>query len=122
MKVKVAALEVPPPGGGLSTVICGDKPWVFPYTLNGTKSSAGSKAVSCVALKKVVGMFVPFHCTSEPRRKPEPLTVRVRSGPNKGPLVGEMDEMTATGLEGAVGGGLCQSSEVLLPRNSRGRE
>lgn len=42
---------------------------------------AGSRAVSWVALTKMVETAVPFHRTCEVGTKPEPLTVRLTAGP-----------------------------------------
>src|ERR1700686_759359 len=41
----------------------------------------GTVAVSCVPLPKLVASDEPFHCTVEPLRNPEPLTVSVNVGP-----------------------------------------
>src|SRR5689334_15759065 len=42
---------------------------------------AGTVAVSCVALTKLVVSGEPFHCAAAPETKPEPLTVSVKVEP-----------------------------------------
>ncbi len=42
---------------------------------------AGTAAVNCVELTKVVVSAVPFHCTIAPARKLVPFTVRVNAAP-----------------------------------------
>jgi len=42
---------------------------------------AGTWAVNCAALTKLVASALPFHWTTAPERKPVPLTVRVNAGP-----------------------------------------
>src|ERR1017187_7106879 len=65
--VKGSAFDVPTPG--LVTVT-----WATPTE---AMSLAGTAAVNCVALTNVVVSAAPFHCTTEPETKPEPLTVKM---------------------------------------------
>ena len=67
--VKVAALDVPPPGVGLKTV-------TFAVPAVAT-SLAGMAAVSCVLETKVVGRSLPFQRTTAPLTKFVPVMVRV---------------------------------------------
>ena len=64
------ALETPPPGAGLSTVMEAE-PWL-------AISAALICALNCVTLTKVVMRAVPFHCTTEPFTKLLPVTVKVK--------------------------------------------
>jgi hypothetical protein len=58
LTVRFAAVEVPPPGRGLNTVMA---------TVPGVATSlAETVAVSCVALTKVVGLDTPATFTIEP--------------------------------------------------------
>ena|SRR5215469_3103399 len=75
----------------------------------------GRIAVSCVGFTKVVGTFMPFHWTKEPKTKPEPLTVRGTSGLNMAVEVGDIELRTGAGLLGGAGGGLCQRTDVPFP-------
>src|SRR5258708_7171592 len=69
------ATEVPPAGGGVTTVT-GAVPAA-------AMSAAVIAAVSWVALTKVVVRAAPFHCTPEPLMNPVPFTVRVKAAPPK---------------------------------------
>src|SRR5262245_12201714 len=71
--VKVRALEVPPPGVGLTTVT-----WGVPTLAT---SAAVIAAVSWVVLPKVVVLELPFQRTDEFATSPVPLTVSVKAGP-----------------------------------------
>lgn len=62
--VKAAALEAPPPGDGLVTVTCA--------VALAAMAAAGTTAVNCVALTKVVASGVVFHKTDDAGRKPLP--------------------------------------------------
>ena len=42
---------------------------------------AGTWAVNCVALTKLVASALPFHCTTAPETNPDPFTVSVKEGP-----------------------------------------
>ena len=69
--VNVCALDVPPPGGGLTTVteaVPGD-----------ATSAAVTVAVTCVEETNVVASVVAFHFTVEVETKFVPFTVRVKS-------------------------------------------
>jgi hypothetical protein len=69
--VKVRALEVPPPGAGLTTVT-----WAVPAA---AMSAAGIAAVNRVEETYVVVRFAPFHWTTELELKPLPLAVSVNA-------------------------------------------
>jgi hypothetical protein len=58
---------------------------------------------------------MPFHWTKDPRKKPDPFTVKTRSGLNKGADTGDMELSTGKGLLTAAGAGLCHRTEVPLP-------
>ena len=71
--------------------------------------SAGTAAVSCVALTKVVAKMVLLNDTVTPLRKPVPTTFKVKAGLPAGVVDGEMLLMAngtpiarLTALEGAV--------------------
>src|SRR6266849_2704950 len=64
--------------------------------------AADTVAVSCVLLTKVVERLLPFHCTTAPLTKFDPLTVRVKSGPPTKILGGERELMTAVGFAGSI--------------------
>ena len=67
--VKVRALDVPPPGAGLTTVMV-----AVPAEAT---SEAGTIAVNCVLETKLVARAVPFQLMVEPLTKLVPLAVRV---------------------------------------------
>lgn len=90
LMVKVAAVEVPPPGVGLLTVTL-----AVPAV---AMSEAGIAAVNCVALTKVVVRALPFHCTVEPLMKFVPLTVNVNAAPPAVAEVGLMFVSVGTGF------------------------
>ncbi len=71
--LKLSALEAPPPGVGLKTVIVAG-PSVI-------RSLAGICAVSWVLLTKFVVRLAPFHRTVAPLTKPAPVTVSVNAEP-----------------------------------------
>ena len=56
-------------------------------------SAAGTAAVSCPALTKVVVRALPFQVTDVAPVKPAPLTVKVNPGPPATALVGEILEI-----------------------------
>jgi hypothetical protein len=85
--------EVPPPGAGVNTVI-----WTVPAVAMSLDEIA---AVIWVALAKLVGRLLPFHCRTAEETKLEPVTVRVKAAPPAIPLGGETDAIVGTGL------GLC---------------
>jgi len=72
--------EVPPPGLGLDTVIEA-VPAVAMF-------EAGTVAVNCELLTKVVLSGVPFQLTTDPETNPVPLTVSVKLDPPGGVAVG----------------------------------
>ena len=88
--VKVWALEVPPPGVGLNTVML----WA-PATV---RSVVGMVAVSWVEETKVVVRLEALKRTIEPDTKLVPLTVRVTAGSRLVAVVGEMEVVVGTGL------------------------
>src|SRR5438105_4729345 len=71
--MRLTALDVPPPGGGLNTVTR-----AVPAV---TRSVAGITAVSCVAETYVVARSAPFHRTTEVLTKFVPVTVSVNCDP-----------------------------------------
>ena len=70
---KVKALDVPPPGEGLTTATAADPAE--------TMSPAGIDAVKWVLSIKVVGRLRPFQVTIELETKFEPVTARMKPGP-----------------------------------------
>ena len=89
LMVNVCALEVPPPGVGFKTVT-----EAVPAE---AMSVAGTIAVSCVALPKVVVNAAPFQFTTEELMKFVPVTVRVNAAP---PAVAEVGEIIVSVGEG----------------------
>lgn len=61
-------------------------------------SIAAIAAVNCVALINVVGLATPLNVTTEPKAKPEPLTVNVNAGPPAVALDGVSDVIAIFGL------------------------
>ena len=88
--VNVTALEAGP--DGLAKVICADPGCAV--------SVAGTPAVTCVPLTKVVVSAVPFNDTTAPDTKPVPFTVNVNAGPPAVTVAGEM--LVITGAAGAT--------------------
>src|SRR6202012_5154027 len=74
---------------GLASVTCADPTWLIRW--------AGTAAVTCVALPKVVARGVPFKDTTAPDWKPVPTTVIVNVGPPTVTLDGEILVMTGGG-------------------------
>ena len=70
---KVKALDVPPPGEGLTTATAADPAE--------TMSLAGIDAVKRVLSMKVVGRLKPFQVTVESEMNFEPVTARMKPGP-----------------------------------------
>src|SRR6266852_3255614 len=92
--VKLAGLEVPPPGAGFLTVTL-----AVPAD---ARFAAGICAVTRVAFTKVVGCAAPFHCMTEVERKFVPFTVNVKVGPPAVALVGEILVVVGMGLLAAM--------------------
>jgi hypothetical protein len=82
--------DVPPPGAGLVTVML-----VEPAL---TMSVAGTCAVICVPLTKVVVSAVPFQLITDAATKLAPVTVRVKAAPSAVVFEGERDEIVGTPL------------------------
>src|SRR3990172_8493817 len=68
---KLKAVEVPPPGAGLTTTT-----GITPAVL---MSAAVISAVNCVLLPKWVSRSLLLKRTTEPLTKPEPFTVRMKA-------------------------------------------
>lgn len=75
------------------------------------RSDAGTVAVNCDVVTKLVGNAAPFHCTTESRLKFAPVAVSVNAGE---PACAEFGEM----LE-SVGGGFCARLNVAPPAKQR---
>jgi hypothetical protein len=91
--VKLAGLDVPPPGGGLTTVTVAVPAVAI--------SAARIDAVNCVELTKVVARFELFHCTTEPSApftKLLPFTVRVKAWFPALRVCGDIEVRTGTEL------------------------
>lgn len=88
--VNVTELDVPPPGGGLKTVIDA-VPTVATF-------AAGTMAVSCVEETKVVTNGEPFHLTLEVETKLVPFTVKVNWALPAVVEVGLIELMVGAGL------------------------
>ena len=86
--VRVIALEVPPPGLGLNTVILNDPGWRM--------ALSWILAVNCVELTNVVSWLEPLRRTLEPETKLDPLTVSVKSGPSCRTAVGLREVIEGT--------------------------
>src|SRR5215472_5300693 len=96
--VNVAALELPPPGAGLTTVTA-----TLPAE---ARSAAPMLALSWLLLTNVVVRLLPPHCTVELDKKLEPFTVSVNANAPAGALVGEIELTLGTGLGVGVGAGV----------------
>src|SRR5438128_1698739 len=92
--------EIPPPGAGLKTVI-----WAVPTLM---MSLAGIAATNSLMLTNV-GRLLPFHRTTEPGRRFDPLTVSANAGPPAPTLVGTREVITGTGLP------MLNTSEIEIP-------
>ena len=88
--VKVAALELPPPGGELTTVTV-----AWPAE---DRSAAMICACNCVLLKNVVVRLLPFQSTVEPGTKLVPLTVSMKASAPAGALDGKIVARVGDGL------------------------
>src|SRR5262249_21709511 len=67
------ALDVPPPGAGLTTGMCAVPVWAM--------SAAGILAIRALCAVKVVGPGLPSQLTTEPLYKPSPSTTTPKSAP-----------------------------------------
>jgi hypothetical protein len=88
--VKLSAVDVPPPGAGLTTVTL-NEPAVF-------RSEVGSVACTCVPDTYVVFNAAPLHCTVEELIKPLPFTVSATAAPPRIADWGLIDVTAGTGL------------------------
>jgi hypothetical protein len=88
--VKIAALDVPPPGAGLNTVT-----WALP---SDAISESRITACNCVLLTKVVALALPFHWTTEFETKLLPLMINVNPELADGAVAGEIVMTEGTGL------------------------
>ena len=89
--VKLAGLELPPPGVGLLTVT-----EALPLC---ARSVAGTNAVNAVLAVYVVGRALPFHITTEPAVKPCPLIVSWKTELPCGNDDGVREATCGTGFE-----------------------
>lgn len=89
LMVKLAAVDVPPPGAGLTTITIA--------VPGKAMAVAGMAAVSCVPLIYEVGNVVPFHCTAEEEMKLFPFTVSANAIPPAAFERGESELMDGTG-------------------------
>jgi len=94
LKVKVWALEVPPPGAGLNTVT-----WAVPAA---AMSAAVIAAVNWVEETKVVVRSAPFQRTTDPETKFVPFTVSVNAAPPAVREDGLRLVVVGTGLAGLL--------------------
>ena len=88
--VKLTALELPPPGIGLVTVMDG-----LP---DAAISAAVIDAVNLLELTRVVTLTLLFKFTVAPLMKFDPFTVNVNAGPPCGSVLGEIELIIGTGL------------------------
>jgi hypothetical protein len=84
--VKVALFEVTPPSSTVTVAL----PAV-------AIREAVTVAVNSELLTKAVVNSVPFHCTTAPAAKPEPLTVSVKSDPPAVAELGDNDPIAGSG-------------------------
>jgi len=80
LMVKVAALEVPPPG--FTTVML-----IVRLPADEIKL-AGTEQLNCVAVTRVHDNADPFHCTVDPETNPVPVIVKVKAPPPVGTELG----------------------------------
>jgi hypothetical protein len=101
----IATLEVPPPGPGFDTVT--------KAVAAAAKLEAGTGAVSCELLTKVVTSAPPFQFTTEPFTKFVPFTVSLKPGLPGTAAAGRKGRFTkGTGL-------LCPNVRAAEPSNSK---
>jgi len=99
--VKGSAFDVDPPGFTTVTVAVPAE----------AIELAGTDAVSWVVLTNVVVRADPFHCTVDPTRKPDPLTVSVKAGPPAAAELGERLEREGVGAAAVT----VKATGLLLP-------
>src|SRR5574341_1019271 len=88
--VKPNIFEVPPPGVGVNTVT---------LTAPGAAmSEAGMVARNWLVPINAVGLLTPFHGTTDPGTKFDPITVRMNWGPPAVALLGLSEEIPGGGL------------------------
>jgi hypothetical protein len=87
---KLTALEDPPPGAGLKTVMLEVPPVA--------RSLAGIAAESWLLLTKTVALSDPFHRTTDPPTKLAPFTTRVKGEPPVAAELGLMPLILGVGL------------------------
>ena len=96
--MKVAVLELPPPGAGLTTVTA---------TLPDEATSAAAIcACSLLLLTNVVVRLLPPHSTIELDKKLEPFTVSVKARAPAGALLGAIELALGVGFGVGVGAGV----------------
>src|SRR5579862_7374842 len=88
--MKLAAVELPPPGVGLNTVTRA--------VVEAAISVALMDALSCPAFTETVVRLDPFHLTTDPLTNPLPCTVKVNAAPPVVTNVGESEVIVGTGL------------------------
>jgi hypothetical protein len=88
--LRVAALDTPPPGVGLKTVMLNVPAFAT--------SAAEILAVSCVPLTKVVVRSAPFQRTIDPLTNPVPFTVKVKAAAPRERIDGEIVDIVGAGL------------------------
>lgn len=88
--LSVELFEPPPPGEGVTTVIC-----AVPRVAT---SAAVTAHVSFDEFTYVVGQAAPFHCTTDVGINPIPFTNSVNAGPPWTTLLGTKNEITGVGL------------------------
>ena len=86
----VRAVEVPPAGGGETTVM--ESPLAVVK-----RSEAGTVAVSVVSFTYVVGRMTPLTCMRDARAKSRPWRVSVRSGLQAVAVDGVIESSIGTG-------------------------
>jgi hypothetical protein len=84
------ALEVPPPGVGVTTVI-----ELLPAA---DRSEAGTAPVICVGLTNFVVKSAPFQFTTVPATNPVPVAVSVNPASPTAALVGETEPRVGVGF------------------------
>ena len=90
LTVRFTAVEVPPTGVGLNTVMA--------FVPTAATSAAVICAVNCALLTKVVVRLLPFSRTMEVPTKPVPFTVKTKAGAPAPLLAGEIVVIAGLGL------------------------